>query len=118
MALSRDARELAALIQYHDWSDAPYRFDRALHRRDEDTHCGSDFLDAEETVSVVLNVTAIGNQFLLYRDPNHNPWEFALACGISPRPHVFNSNGQPSGIISPAGLMWRHDRLWMPWDPS
>lgn len=36
MALSRLAREFAAEINYHDWSDAPFRLDRAGHQRDHD----------------------------------------------------------------------------------
>jgi hypothetical protein len=31
MGLSRPARELAAEINHHDWSDAPFRADRAGH---------------------------------------------------------------------------------------
>jgi hypothetical protein len=30
------ARDFAAEINYHHWSDAPYRIDRAGHRRDHD----------------------------------------------------------------------------------
>ena len=34
--LSRRALEFAAEISSHDWSDAPYRLDRAGHQRSKD----------------------------------------------------------------------------------
>lgn len=36
MALSRLAQEFAAEIANHDWSDAPYRTDRAGHQNSDD----------------------------------------------------------------------------------
>jgi hypothetical protein len=38
MALSRLAEDFAAEIRNHDWSDAPWRADRAGHDRSRDSN--------------------------------------------------------------------------------
>jgi hypothetical protein len=83
MALSRLAREFAAEINYHDWSDAPFRMDRAGHRRELDTNLGNiPQLDAEQTNTVRTNVMWVVAQVLAHADPNIDPFEFAEACGV------------------------------------
>lgn len=82
MALSRLAREFAAEIANHDWADAPYRADRAGHRRDRDTHAPMQVLTDRETDTVRLNVMWVAAQVLGHTDPNFSPTEFAAACGV------------------------------------
>jgi hypothetical protein len=84
MALSRYARELAAEISAHDWSDAPYRVDRAGRRRDNDAKVRRDTiaqLSAGQTDALRDNVTLVTAQCFIYADPNFNPVEYAAACG-------------------------------------
>lgn len=101
MALSRLAREFAAEINNHDWSDAPWRRDRAGHRREHDgRRATSRQLDRDETESVRTNVMWVVAQVLLNADPNLDPYEFAEACGVNTR----TRSGRPrSGHIT-AGL--------------
>jgi len=82
MALSRTAREFAAEIKLMDWSDAPYRLDRAGHRRDDDTRRSKLQLAKAETDRLASNVVLVVAQVLSYGDPNLDLDEFAAACGV------------------------------------
>lgn len=103
MALSRLAQQFADEIRNHDWSDAPYRGDKAGHKREHDTRGGVNpypQLKSEETNLVRLNAMWVAAQVLGYNDPNFNEYEFAEACGVDTR----TPSGRPnSGHIS-AGL--------------
>lgn len=93
MALSRLAREFGAEIAQHDWSDAPWRPDRAGHRRSDDrpdrqTHQ----LSVEETDTVRTNVMWVTAQVLAHRDPNFDVYEFAETCGVKIRNHRGEKN--------------------------
>lgn len=101
MALSRLAQQFAAEIAQHDWSDAPYRIDRAGHSRDGDTPAkrSQEVLTTDETRRVRMNVMWVTAQVLGYNDPNFDVYEFAEACGIDTR----NSRGGRNGVID-AGL--------------
>lgn len=96
--LSRLAREFAAEIANHDWSDAPYRLDRAGHSRRYDTNRGTRVLDPDETDRVRANVMWVTLQVLRHADPNLDLHEYAEACGV-PRWITHNRDGQPSGAI-------------------
>jgi len=102
--LSRLAREFAAEISSHDWSDAPYRLDRAGHDRRTDSRASDRVLSVEDTDSVRTNVAWVVAQVLKHEDPNLDLWEFASACGV-PRSITHRTNGSPSGSI-PNGLRW------------
>lgn len=102
--LSRRAREFAAEISSHDWSDAPYRLDRAGHDRRTDSRASDEVLSPEETDRVRTNVAWVVAQVLKHEDPNLDLYEFAAACGV-PRSITHRSNGSPSGAI-PNGLRW------------
>lgn len=82
MALSRMAAEFAAEIKLHDWSDAPWRADRAGHSREFDTNRGATQLSQGETDTVRMNVMWVTAQVLGYNDPNFDVCEFAKACGV------------------------------------
>lgn len=97
--LSRTAEEFAAEISNHDWSDAPYRGDRAGHRREDDTNKGDDVLSEEESETLRLNVMWVTAQVLKHADPNLDLHEFAEACGV-PRRITRNQNGDKSGTIT------------------
>jgi hypothetical protein len=100
MALSRLAQQFAAEIRLQDWSDAPYRIDRAGHRREFDTNRGGNVLSDAETEAVRTNVMWVAAQVLGYNDPNFDPFEFAEACGVN----TYTRSGRPrSGHIT-AGL--------------
>ncbi|OLR92607.1 hypothetical protein [Actinokineospora bangkokensis] len=101
MALSRLAREFAAEIKHHDWSDAPFRFDRAGHDRATDTNRGNQVLTPDETRGVQTNVMWVVAQVLRHADPNLDVYEFAEACGI---PTHTNSGARNRGIEY--GLRW------------
>lgn len=101
--LSRRAREFAAEISSHDWSDAPYRLDRAGHDRRIDRTEGPE-LSRVETDRVRTNVMWVVAQVLKHEDPNLDLWEFAAACGV-PRSISRRSDGSLSGVIS-HGLRW------------
>ena len=103
MALSRLAQEFAAEISEHDWSDAPYRIDRAGHRREHDTNKGGTVLTPKETERVRMNAMWVTAQVLGYSDPNFDVNEFAEACGFDIR----NSRGSIDGTFE-AGV--RTDR--------
>lgn len=98
MALSRLAREFAAEIKNHDWSDAPYRADRAGHDRKADNR-STDTLDPVQTDRVRMNVMWVTAQVLGHRDPNFDEYEFAEACGVETR----TGRGAKDGSIR-AGL--------------
>lgn len=102
--LNRLARELAAEIYSHDWSDAPYRLDRAGHQRRTDSKRGDEQLDAVETDRVRTNVMWVTAQVLKHADPNLDLHEYAAACGV-PRSITHRTNGSPSGAIT-YGLRW------------
>ena len=105
MALSRLAQEFAAEIKNHDWSDAPFRIDRAGHRRELDSPSKlSDPLSAEDAHRVQTNVMWVVAQVLGHADPNFDPVEFARACGIT---------DLTSGEIE-AGLRSREGRFCRP----
>ncbi|MGH3612242.1 MAG: hypothetical protein ACRDRK_06485 [Pseudonocardia sp.] len=117
MALSRLAREFAAEINYHDWSDAPYRLDRAGHQREDDhNRAPVRQLDQRETDNIRTNVMWVTAQVLAHADPNFDVYEYAEWCGVDTR----TSSGRPrSGGIA-AGLRrdyetGRYDR---PGDPA
>ena len=100
--LSRIALEFAAEIANHDWSDAPYRLDRAGHQREHDSNRGTNVLTLEETDAVRTNVMWVTAQVLLHADPNLNLLEYAQACRV---PHwmTHRRDGTPSGALS-AGI--------------
>jgi hypothetical protein len=100
--LSRLAREFAAEIANHDWSDAPYRLDRAGHNREWDSNRGNRVLEAHEADVIRTNVMWVTAQVLLHADPNLDLHEYAEACGV-PRRITRNRDGRPSGAI-PAGI--------------
>lgn len=106
MALSRLAREFAAEINYHDWSDAPYRLDRAGHQREDDSNStGVPQLHQSETDNVRTNVMWVAAQVLAHADPNFDVYEFAEWCGVD----THTPSGRPrSGVIS-AGLRVDHE---------
>lgn len=85
MALSRIARLHAAEIRNHDWSDAPFRADRAGHDRASDSNRGVDVLSPRETDIVRMNVMWVTAQVLGFQDPNFDVYEFAEACGVETR---------------------------------
>ncbi|MFE5863083.1 hypothetical protein ACFQ77_21420 [Streptomyces virginiae] len=101
MALSRRAQEFAAEIAQHDWSDAPYRIDRAGHSRasDSDSKRTEQVLTEKETDRVRTNVMWVVAQTLGYSDPNFDVYEFAEACGVN----TITSRGAKDGGIA-AGL--------------
>jgi hypothetical protein len=119
MALSRLAQQFADEIRNHDWSDAPFRADRAGHSRSADARGGANpypQLPSEQTDTVRMNVMWVAAQVLAYNDPNFDVYEFAEACGVDTRTHT----GRPrSGAIA-AGLRQMNGRYARPgtWDYS
>ena len=113
MALSRLAQEFAAEIRNHDWSDAPYRADRAGHKREFDTNAKPETLTKVQTETVQMNVMWVAAQVLGHADPNFDEHEFAEACGVNP----YDSRGRKSGTIT-AGLRKINGRYCQPgtWD--
>ena len=100
--LSRIATAFAEEISNHDWSDSPYRLDRAGHHREDDSNRGSRVLEPMQTACVQGNVVFVTAQVLEYMDPNLDLHEFAEACGL-PRTMTHNRDGRRSGGIT-AGL--------------
>lgn len=82
MALSRLAQEFADEITQHDWSDAPYRRDRAGHDRSSDTNSSRDVLADPGPNYVRWNAVVVTAQVLMHSDPNLDLVEFAVACGL------------------------------------
>lgn len=108
--LSRRALEFAAEISSHDWSDAPYRLDRAGHQRSKDRRSlesNQKPLSTVETERLLTNVAWVVAQVLRHEDPNLDIYEFAAACGI-PRSITHRTNGSRSGVLS-NGLRWSDD---------
>jgi hypothetical protein len=99
MTLSRIAQEFAAEIRQHDWSDAPWRLDRAGHDRSTDTNRGDKTLSDEETAAVRTNAMWVVAQVLGHADPNFDVYEFAEACGVN----TLTRSGRRNGFIE-AGL--------------
>ncbi|MEV5819386.1 hypothetical protein AB0L22_09435 [Micromonospora haikouensis] len=99
MALSRIAQQFADEIRQHDWSDAPYRVDRAGHRRSDDKQ-PTQQLEPAETDRVRTNVMWVTAQVLGYNDPNFDVYEFAEACGVKT---TMRRTGNRNGGIA-AGL--------------
>jgi hypothetical protein len=97
--LSRNAQEMAAEIAGHDWSDAPYRLDRAGHDRNSDTKRTDNALSSDETDHVRWNVVMVTAQVLLLQDPHMDIVEYAMACGL-PRRLTHRSNGKPNGGLT------------------
>lgn len=118
MALSRLAEEFAAEIRAHDWSDAPWRLDRAGHDRATDSKKPAEHLDPDETDRVRTNVMWVTAQVLLHADPNFSIEEFAVACGI-PRRITHRTDGRFSGALA-GGLRIRAGEIATPgtWDVS
>ncbi|PZE31757.1 hypothetical protein [Curtobacterium sp. MCLR17_042] len=101
--LSQMAQDFAAEIAGHDWSDAPYRADRAGHQRSFDGKKRTAAqLSPSETEVVVINVMWVVAQQLASVDPNFNVHEFAEACGVARRFRL-RTDGSASGAI-PGGL--------------
>jgi hypothetical protein len=109
MALSRVAREFAAEIRLQDWSDAPYRADRAGHSRERDSNRGDRVLSKAETDTLRLNVMWVIGQVLGYSDPNLDVYEFAEACGVD----INTRKGRRDGGIA-AGLRRTSGRYHQP----
>ncbi|MFB9924885.1 hypothetical protein ACFORO_25955 [Amycolatopsis halotolerans] len=95
MVLSRRAQEFAAEIKQHDWSDAPYRADRAGHQRETDSNIGgAPQLLQGQTDTVRMNVMWVVAQVLGYQEGEaFNLYEFAEACGVNTRTRSGNLDG-------------------------
>ncbi len=103
MTLSPTAASFAAEISAHDWSDAPYRIDRAGHNRKLDrSKLTSEVLTAAETEFLETNVMWVTAQVLAHQESDFDVHEYAEACGVAPRIRL-RSNGTPSGGMD-AGL--------------
>ena len=89
--LSRLAQQFAAEIRQHDWSDAPYRGDRAGHRREHDTNRGAKQLSPAEAETVKLNAIWVSAQVLAFNDPNFDIVEFARACDNDTKPGILKA---------------------------
>lgn len=85
MALSRRAQKHADEIRAHDWSDAPFRADRAGHKREDDSRSSADSPQLTDTQTGVLklNIVWVTGQVLASDDPNFDIYEFAEACGVA-----------------------------------
>jgi hypothetical protein len=109
MALSRLAEQFAAEIALQDWSDAPYRADRAGHRRENDSPGKlTQQLDAAGTETVRVNAMWVTAQVLAYNDPNFDVNEFAKACGIG----EYTAAGYRWGGSIVNGLRVARDGSW------
>ena len=103
--LSRIAREMAAEIANHDWSDAPYRLDRAGHQRTFDRGWRqAKRLTNAEAVNIRTNVMWVTAQVLGHADPALDVEEYAKECkveisrggliaGLRTRGHVYATPG-------------------------
>ncbi|KAB2584121.1 hypothetical protein BS297_16965 [Rhodococcus erythropolis] len=99
MPLNSTAAHLAAEIAAHDWSDAPYRIDRAGHSRNDDSDSKrTKDLPADETAKIKTNVMWNVAQVMAYSDPKFDVNDFAKACGI-PDSIRLRHDGSPSGTI-------------------
>lgn len=98
--LSRIATEFAAEIRNHDWSDAPYRVDRAGHSREHDgRHKSVEFLEPADTGRLVTNVMWVTAQVLMHSDPNFDLEAYAIACGVPDR-IIYRSDRKVSGYLT------------------
>lgn len=102
----------AADLAHRDWSDAPFRADRAGHDRAAEGN-RSDALSERETDIVRMNVMWVTAQVLGYRDPNFDVYEFAEACGVN----VMTRSGRLDGGIE-AGVRIQDGQYARPgtWD--
>ncbi len=110
--LNRLATEFAAEIANHDWSDAPYRLDRAGHHRDQDSNRGKEVLTDVEADCIRTNVMWVTAQVLKHADPNFDLHEFAVACGV-PRRYTHTKSGGRNGTIE-AGIRMVGDYVYPP----
>lgn len=109
MALSKLAQQFAAEIRQQEWSDAPYRIDRAGHRREHDSHRG-ETLTNDQTRFVRTNVMWVTAQVLGYNDPNFDVYEFAEACGVDTR----TRSGRPRDGSIQAGVREKDGQYAIP----
>ncbi|MFI6477344.1 hypothetical protein ACIBH1_05390 [Nonomuraea sp. NPDC050663] len=111
MALSRRAQEMAAGIKLQDWSDAPYRADRAGHQRNYEPSFkqSEKILTAEETEKLLWNIIWVTGQAFGYEDPNFDIYEYAEACGAN----IYNKRGGRNGMIG-AGVRLTEGRYQPP----
>lgn len=116
--LNRLAREFAAEIASHDWSDAPFRLDRAGHQRRLDSAGKrvTEPLSKQEADRVRTNVMWVTAQVLKHADPNLDLHEYAAACGI-PRSITHRTNGSRSDAIT-YGLRWNDPECRMASTPG
>ena len=106
--LSRIGEDFAREIRNHDWSDSPYRADRAGHKREHDgAKKSAEVLSPSESATVLTNVMWVTAQVLLHDDPNFDLVAYAEACGV-PHRVIHNSGGRVSGILT-AGIRWGLD---------
>ena len=105
--LTRLEREFAAEIRSHDFSDAPYRLDRAGHQRTAESLSkrAQKELSPGESDYVRTNVMWLAAQVLKHENPGLDLHEFAAACGI-PRSITHRTNGKQSDVIR-YGLRWK-----------
>jgi hypothetical protein len=116
MSLSRLASKFATEIYSHDWSDCPWRLDRAGHDRRIDSRRTEQTLSDVETDFVRTNVMWVTAQVLRYEDPNFDVHEYAAACGV-PRSITHRTNGSRSDIVT-YGLRWEDTQNWVPATPG
>ena len=97
--LSKIAADFAHEIASHDWSDAPFRTDRAGHQRSSDGAKRTErVLNADESERVRVNVVFVAAQVLASQDPNFDPWEFARAAGVR-ETYLSRSDGRRNKTI-------------------
>lgn len=114
--LNRIAREMAAEIASHDWSDAPYRRDRAGHQRSTDAKRGDIVLDRDETETVRINVAWVTAQVLKHADPNLDLHAYLNACGVC-RSVTHRTDGSRSDFVT-FGLRWDDTQNKIPMRPG
>jgi len=102
--LSEIAREFADEIALHDWSDAPWRPDRAGHHYSDDDGSPkqTEQLDPEHADNIRTNVMWVTAQVLISHDPQLDLYEYAVACGV-PERLIHGQDGARSGIV-PNGI--------------
>ena len=103
------ARSLADEIANHDWSDAPWRIDRAGHQFDDDppSKRARRRLTPHEASWVRTNVMLVTAQALLQVDPSVDLYEYAEACAI-PEHLLRNPDGSRCEIVQ-HGIRWNDD---------
>jgi hypothetical protein len=116
MSLSRLATKFAIEIYNHDWSDSPWRLDRAGHDRRIDSRRTEQTLSDDETDCVRTNVMWVTAQVLRYEDPNFDVHEYAAACGV-PRSITHRTNGSRSDVVT-YGLRWDDTQNLVPATPG